>query len=174
MPRPRPTDQSELEAKILEILSEHRLMTVSTVRPDGWPQATVVGYANDGLSLYFVTPRTSQKVRNIAREPRVSIAIGSDQPGAASIRGLSMAALASEVTDPAEVERLNELVFRRYPEQRVFSPAAVSVALLKAEPQIVSIIDSAAAGDRAELIRLRPDVSSGGAQRPDSAAPRTP
>ena len=26
-----------LKAKILEILNEHRLMTVATNRPDGWP-----------------------------------------------------------------------------------------------------------------------------------------
>src|SRR5579862_2326776 len=96
------THTGELETKVLEILSEHRLMTVATVRADGWPQATVVGYANDGMSIYFVAARTSQKVQNIAREPRISIAIGADRPGQPSIRGLSMAALASEVLDPAE------------------------------------------------------------------------
>src|SRR5262249_48736796 len=116
-----PISHPGLETKILEILSEHRLMSIATLRADGWPQATVVGYANDGLAIYFVAARSSQKVQNIARDPRVSIAIGADKPGAPSIRGLSMAALASEVLDPAEVERLNQLVLRRYPEQRVFS-----------------------------------------------------
>ena len=29
--------------KIRELLDQHRLMTIATNRPDGWPQATTVG-----------------------------------------------------------------------------------------------------------------------------------
>jgi hypothetical protein len=29
-------------------------------RPDGWPQATIVGYVNDGLTLYFLCSPQSQ------------------------------------------------------------------------------------------------------------------
>jgi nitroimidazol reductase NimA-like FMN-containing flavoprotein (pyridoxamine 5'-phosphate oxidase superfamily) len=43
-----------IRAKILELLEQHRLMTIATNRPDGWPQATTVGYANDGLTIYFL------------------------------------------------------------------------------------------------------------------------
>ena len=47
-----------IHRRIVEILDRERIMTLATVRPDGWPQATTVGYVNDGLSLYFlcVTP----------------------------------------------------------------------------------------------------------------------
>lgn len=38
--------------KIIELLDGHRIMTLATNRPDGWPQATTVGYVNDGLTLY--------------------------------------------------------------------------------------------------------------------------
>jgi nitroimidazol reductase NimA-like FMN-containing flavoprotein (pyridoxamine 5'-phosphate oxidase superfamily) len=40
--------------KILTLLDQHRIMTVATLRPDGWPQATTVGYVNEGLTLYFL------------------------------------------------------------------------------------------------------------------------
>ena len=40
----------EIRKKILALLDQHRIMTIATLRPDGWPQATTVGYANDGLS----------------------------------------------------------------------------------------------------------------------------
>ena len=40
-----------LKRKILEVLDRHRVMTVATLRPDGWPQATTVGYASEGLTL---------------------------------------------------------------------------------------------------------------------------
>ena len=42
----------EYKQQIIDLLNEHRIMTVATNRPDGWPQATVVGYVNDGLIIY--------------------------------------------------------------------------------------------------------------------------
>ena len=36
----------EIKEKILSLLEQHRIMTIATLRPDGWPQATTVGYAN--------------------------------------------------------------------------------------------------------------------------------
>jgi hypothetical protein len=33
-----------LKSKILELLDQHRIRTLATNRPDGWPQATTVGY----------------------------------------------------------------------------------------------------------------------------------
>ncbi len=41
----------KLKQKILMLLDQHRIMTIATLRPDGWPQATTVGYANDGMTL---------------------------------------------------------------------------------------------------------------------------
>jgi hypothetical protein len=35
----------EIRRKILSILDQHRDMSIATLRPDGWPQATTVGYA---------------------------------------------------------------------------------------------------------------------------------
>ena len=37
-----------VKATAIQILDGHRLMAISTVRSDGWPQTTVVGYANIG------------------------------------------------------------------------------------------------------------------------------
>ena len=44
----------EIKRKILALLDQHRIMTIATLRPDGWPQATTVGYVNEGLTLYFL------------------------------------------------------------------------------------------------------------------------
>ena len=63
------------EAKAIRILDGQRLMAVSTVRPDGWPQTTIVGYANIGLVIYFLIFRASQKFENISKDNRVSIAV---------------------------------------------------------------------------------------------------
>jgi general stress protein 26 len=132
-------DSEDLKSRIRAILEENRVMAVATVRPDGWPQATMVGYVYDDLSLYFAVARDSQKLANIAREPRVSIALGREGPD--WIRGLSIAALASEVTDVAEVGRLNRLIAARYPEEIVFAPRKADSALLRAQPRVISIVD---------------------------------
>ena len=51
----------EIRRKILSILDQHRIMTVATLRPDGWPQATTVGYVNEGLVLCFLCGLDSRK-----------------------------------------------------------------------------------------------------------------
>ena len=55
-----------IRTKILTLLDQHRIMTVATLRPDGWPQATTIGYVNDGLTLYFLCGLDSQKGGDMA------------------------------------------------------------------------------------------------------------
>jgi len=146
------TAKIESKAKILELLQENRVMSVATIRSDGWPQATMVGYVHDDLTLYFVVARISQKLANIEREPRISIALGHDAPN--RLRGLSMAARAAEVTDSAEIEHLNALVRKRYPEQSMFSPRETSVAVMRATPTVVSVIDLARGPGEPQLVEI--------------------
>ena len=89
---------------IIRLLNEHRVMTIATNRLDGWPQATMVGYVNDGFLLYCFVARNSQKHANILRDPRISIAIGSDAPQPLDIKGLSLAGIASVVSDQSEFD----------------------------------------------------------------------
>ena len=61
-----------MKQKIQALLDAHRIMTIATLRPDGWPQATTVGYVNEGLTLWFLCGLDSQKARNLAHDrPRV-------------------------------------------------------------------------------------------------------
>ena len=154
-----------LGERVLQILAENRIMAVATLRDDGWPQATMVGYAHDGLVLYFAIGRDSQKRANMARDPRVSIAIGHHEPGEAGPRGLSVAATVSEVTDAVAVRRLNDLILERYPEQMVFTPSGASIALMKALPTVISLIDPANGQDKPLLLR----VDRSGALKPEVA-----
>ncbi len=145
-------DDRAIRLKILAVLGENRIMSIATLRPDGWPQATLVGYAHHDLTLYFVVGASSQKLRNIQREPRVSIAIGRDSPD--HIRGLSMAALASVVTDFDEVERLNDLIAERCPQQILFAPRQASSAVLCAKPTIISVIDHSKEPGQPDVLRV--------------------
>lgn len=77
---------------ILRLLNQHRTTRIATVRPDGWPQVTTVGYANDGLVIYFLCGADSQKAANLARDDRVSLTVDDDPAQVMDIAGLSMAA----------------------------------------------------------------------------------
>lgn len=124
-------------AAVSELLGSARLMALAVNRPDGWPQVTTVGYVSDGLKLYFVIARDSQKFANIQADSRVSAAVRPESPDQDTV-GLSLAGRAAEVTDPAEVERLNQMVFERYPEARAFAPGGASVAVMRLTPEIIA------------------------------------
>lgn len=134
----------EMKQKILKLLDEHRIMTVATLRPDGWPQATTVGYANDGLTLYFLCGLESQKARNIARDNRISLTIDHDTPDIMSITGLSMAARAQAVTDQAEAEKVLHMLPAKYPDAPPMPmqvPGWDEVRLFRVTPVVISVLD---------------------------------
>ena len=133
-----------LKQKIVSLLDGHRTMRIATLRPDGWPQTTTVGYANDGLVLYFLCGKDSQKAANLARDDRVSIAIDDDPVQIMQIKGLSMAAHAERVLEEAEGIKALSLLFARYPAQEGVTfalPSPSDVAIFRVTPKIVSVLD---------------------------------
>src|SRR5215204_4871146 len=106
----------EIRRKILALLDQHRIMTVATLRPDGWPQATTVGYVNEGLTLYFLCGLESQKAKNLAHDDRIALTIDHDTADLMKITGLSMAAHAHPVTNRAEAERILGMLPLKYPD----------------------------------------------------------
>ncbi len=135
---------AEMKQKILGLLAQHRIMTIATLRPDGWPQATTVGYVNEGLTLYFLCGLESQKARNLARDDRVSLTIDHDTPDIMAISGLSMAARAQAVVDRAEAARVLGMLPLRYPEQVSLPmpmPTPEEVRIFRVTPTVISVLD---------------------------------
>jgi hypothetical protein len=60
----------KIRKKALTLSDQHRIMPTAPLQPDDWPQATIVGYANEGLTLYFFCGLESQKATNLARDDR--------------------------------------------------------------------------------------------------------
>lgn len=146
-----------MQDKAVRILDQNRLMAISTVRPDGWPQTTFVGYAHEDLLIYFIVSRQSQKLANIERDDRVSIAIGRDFDDPSTIMALSMAAHASEVRDGKQRNRAVELLLDAHPALRELEPPDTAhSAVMRAYPSIITITDYSRGFGHSDVLTVSP------------------
>src|SRR4051794_22526560 len=131
-----------MQQPAIDILDANRIMTIATVRPDGWPQATIVGYANEGWSLYFLIYRDSQKFANIARDHRVAITVGREASEIQQIKAVYAGCDAVELTELAERSRAWELLAERHPNLTDLAPPqGAEVATMVAHCRHVSVLD---------------------------------
>ena len=134
----------EIRKRILTLLDQHRIMTVATLRPDGWPQATTVGYVNEGLTLYFLCGLESQKAKNLARDDRISLTIDHDTTDLMAITGLSMAGRAHAVNDRSDAEKVLRMLPLKYPDAPplpVKMPTPDEIRLFRVTPTVISVLD---------------------------------
>lgn len=144
--------------QVLEILRNNRLAAMATVDPDGWPHCTTVGIANDRARIYFVIARGSQKLIDIERDDRVSMAIGRDVIDPSSIRALAIKARASVVEDPAERKRALELLFDKRPAlKKLDEPDDRHSAVMVAVPEEIRLLDYSKGYGHSTLLKLDPD-----------------
>jgi len=140
---------------ILEQLKTHRNMSLATVRPDGYPQATTVGYANDGLTLYFACDRNGQKVRNLQRSPKVSLTINKDTANWKKITGLSMGATAKVLERPADTKRALALLARKFKDMKNLSEEDLAeTAFVRVQPKVISMLDYRRGFGWTKLVRV--------------------
>jgi len=142
----------------IEILDAHRMMAISTVRPDGWPQTTMVGYANQGWRLYFLIFRSSQKFANIQRDDRVAIAVSGETSFLSEIKAVYAGAHAAELTDPKERANAWMSLLERHPNLADFGlPDDSETALMCAQCKYVSVLDYSKGIGHAEALTV-PDT----------------
>lgn len=146
-----------MKDKAISILAENRIMAIATNRPDGWPQTTMVGYANEDILMYFVISRKSQKFANIERDDRVSIVVGRDFHDPSTIRALSIAAHASEVRDAEQRRRAIHLLLERHPAlERLAPPEEGHSAVMRANPSIITILDYSKGFGHSDVLTVGP------------------
>lgn len=146
-----------MKDKAVDILDQNRLMAVATVRPDGWPQCTMVGYANDDILIYFIVSRESQKFANIESDDRVSLVVGRDFHDPSTIKALSIAAHASEVQDAKQRKHAVELLLGRHPGlKRLEAPDPSHSAVMRAYPTIITILDYSKGFGHADVLTVSP------------------
>ena len=146
-----------MKDKAIDILAANRLMAIATLRRDGWPHATMVSFANEDILIYFVVSKQSQKFANIERDDRVSLVIGGDFHDPSTIKALSIAARADEVRDPTQRQRAIKLLLERHPGLRKLEqPDPCQSAVMRANPEIITILDYSKGFGHADLLTVGP------------------
>ena len=70
---------SELsEQEIAELFAEFSVAHLCTVRPDGRPHVAPVSYMVEGDKAYVATPEGTVKLRNVRKNPKVSLSIATE------------------------------------------------------------------------------------------------
>jgi len=97
--------RARLEERILNLLSTHNMCVLATAGSSG-PIATPVRYFHLGFAVMFTSSPKSPKMRNIAADPRVSIAVHAPLVGLAGSRGAQIFGGAEAI--PSDDERFGK------------------------------------------------------------------
>jgi general stress protein 26 len=140
---------------VLHVLDNASDLTLATLRPDGYPQATTVSFAHDGVILYVGIGKHSQKADNIRYSNKVSLTINLPYQDWRDIKGLSMSALAEILHDRAAIDAARACLLKRFPQAAEWSDAAPEneLAFLKITPQVISILDYSKGFGHTELAK---------------------
>ncbi len=152
----------QIEQLILDILADHNILTLATVRDDGYPQATTVTYANDGLEIYFLTGPERQKVINIKRCNKVSLTIDHDYEDWYQIKGLSMGGIAENLSDPDEIKKAITYLTAKFHQLREWGSdeeTRKAAAFVKITPQVISVINYEKGFGHTDLVNVSADAA---------------
>ncbi|MEO6352409.1 MAG: pyridoxamine 5'-phosphate oxidase family protein [Oxalobacteraceae bacterium] len=140
----------------IDIIRQAKDMTLATIRPDGYPQATTVSYASDGLTLYVGIGKQSQKADNIRHCDKVSLTINNDYPDWDHIKGLSMGAKAEIVDDPKEIAFAGECMLRKFPQVAEWTQTVEKdeMVFLKITPVVISLLDYEKGFGHTDLVKI--------------------
>jgi general stress protein 26 len=101
---------------LLKFLRSYRMAVQASVSSKGVPQAAVVGFVvSDDFEFLFDTLESTRKVANLRRSAKAALVVGGLADGderTAQIEGLA------DEPRGAELERLKELYFARFPDGR--------------------------------------------------------
>ncbi|WP_151637757.1 pyridoxamine 5'-phosphate oxidase family protein [Noviherbaspirillum aerium] len=144
------------EQFILDIINHGKDLTLATIRPDGYPQATTVSYANDGMNIYVGIGKDSQKAHNLRRNNKVSLTINAPYKEWNEIKGLSISGTAEFLNDTQELKHAADCMIKRFPQllEWTRSNQTNDVLLLKIRPQFLSVLDYQKGFGHTELVQV--------------------
>ncbi|MGW7020237.1 PPOX class F420-dependent oxidoreductase [Streptomyces decoyicus] len=119
--------------KLKDALDSRVFVTVATLQPDGSPHQSVVWVGRDGNDLFFVTGIDKLKVRNLRRDPRLSVTVNppGEPYGYAVISGTARfeSAGSRERMDELAVKYTGKIYAEHHPESSATLPELITVYL---------------------------------------------
>jgi PPOX class probable F420-dependent enzyme len=99
--------------EVEEFLRGRRAMTMSTISGDGSIHSVAMWYGFLEGAIAFETKRKAQKVKNLARDPRLTCLV-EDGESYDQLRGVSLVGTGEIIDDPDRMWELGVSVFERY------------------------------------------------------------
>jgi len=140
---------------ISALLRTETTLSLATTGEDGEASVAPLFYfADEDLSLYWLSDKNSQHSRNLARSPKVAATVYRNALNWKQICGVQMRGSAAMVIDQERRARLIEAYCERFRLGRVLRLAARQSALFVFEPDFFRFIDNARGfGSKFELTR---------------------
>lgn len=90
---------AEGKRELLDFLSSHTTLVLSTVGREGHPAAAALFYAeDDALNLYFISEAESEHSRNILHRSKVALAIAADGQDWKQLTGVQIKGACARLT----------------------------------------------------------------------------
>lgn len=113
--RVRKLNPEELRRRIIQFLEDNVICTLATCS-DNQPRSTIVRYRSRGLTVYVLT-EGGGKIKNIRKNPLVSLSVCGPYSGFQSVTGLQAWGTA-EIISPKDGERYRAIRREINPEER--------------------------------------------------------
>ena len=101
------------DAGIQRFLDTKEVVLLATVQADGAPLAMPMWFVHDPATLTMISVESSQKIRNLRRDPRVCV-VAEAGDGAGNERGVSVQGRAEFLPDGAERRALAQRFLTKY------------------------------------------------------------
>ena len=134
----------ELKKRIIAFFESTNMCVLATCT-NNIPRATPIEYHSEGLTIYFVA-EPGNKLKNIAKNPRVSIGVFLPYEGWDSAKGAQITGHAT-IIPRAPVDEFNQAL-RAYKWERTAKEMGIkefpkTVEMVKVEPEKIEFVDMA-------------------------------
>ncbi|MBA2725520.1 MAG: PPOX class F420-dependent oxidoreductase [Actinobacteria bacterium] len=124
-----------LTEKVKAVLNSDALAHVATIDPDGKPHVTVAWVGLDGDELLIATMMDQRKLKNVRRDPRVTLSFETDNVNDWGLREYLVIYGEGRVTEGGAAELLQELA------HTYIGPAAVFPGMPNPPPGFITRIE---------------------------------
>lgn len=146
--------------KVLEVVKKHNLMYVATVDENGMPKVRSVDYAmgEDESVLYFITPKFTDKVKEIKKNNNVYIVIDHDCPsmeGLQKLMYIKATAKAYISETPEEAQKAFGAIIQKFPHLKDLPGDPSDFVGVRVELETVKLTDNKVQFGHTEEVEYR-------------------